>query len=163
MATAVAMEDVEIEDSSLEDVVEIVDSSLEMGKYVDAVRDAGAGAISTFAGTTRDTFQGRKVMELRYEAYKPMALLEMKKICESARNRWSLIRVAIAHRLGIVPIGEESVFIAVSSAHRKDALDACQFLIDELKATVPIWKKEVYSTGEAWKENGEFLERCRIR
>ncbi|CAM6097566.1 unnamed protein product [Calypogeia fissa] len=143
-----------------EDVLEIVDTPLEMAKYVDAVRDHGAGAITTFIGTTRGTFQGREVIELQYEAYKPMALLELKKICTSARTRWSLIGVAVAHRLGIVPIGEESVFIAVSSAHRKDALEACQFLIDELKATVPIWKKEVYSNGEVWKENGEFLERC---
>ncbi|KAL3691589.1 hypothetical protein R1sor_005240 [Riccia sorocarpa] len=146
-----------------DDVLEIVDTKIDMAKYVDAVRDPGAGAISTFIGTTRDTFQNKEVIQLQYEAYKPMAILELKKICTSARSKWSLIGIAIAHRLGTVPIGEESVFIAVSSVHRKDSLDACQFLIDELKARVPIWKKEVYSNGEVWKENVEFVQRSQVR
>ncbi|KAL2622418.1 hypothetical protein R1flu_002623 [Riccia fluitans] len=146
-----------------DDVLDIVDTTIDMGKYVDAVRDPGAGAISTFIGTTRDTFQNKEVIELQYEAYKPMAILELKKICTLARSKWSLIGIAVAHRLGTVPIGEESVFIAVSSVHRKDSLDACQFIIDELKARVPIWKKEVYSNGEVWKENAEFLQRAQVR
>ncbi|KAL3693899.1 hypothetical protein R1sor_007550 [Riccia sorocarpa] len=144
------------------DVLEIVDTKIDMAKYVDAVRDPGAGAISTFIGTTRNTFQNKEVVELQYEAYKPMAILELKKICASARSRWSLVGIAIAHRLGTVPTSEESVFIAVSSVHRKESLDACQFLIDELKARVPIWKKEVYSNGEVWKENVEFVQRTQV-
>lgn len=145
-----------------DDVLEIVETPIDMTKYVDAVRDPGAGAITTFIGTTRDTFQNKEVVELQYEAYKPMAILELKKICTLARNQWPLIGIAVAHRLGTVPIGEESVFIAVSSVHRKDSLDSCQFLIDELKARVPIWKKEVYSSGEVWKENAEFLQRTQV-
>ncbi len=76
-----------------------------------------------------------------------------------ARERWYLRRMAVAHRTGVVPIGQESVFITVSSIHRQDALKACQFAIDEVKASVPIWKKEIYNNGEAWKQNSEFLTR----
>ncbi|KAF2291808.1 hypothetical protein GH714_035689 [Hevea brasiliensis] len=120
-----------------------------------------AGAIATFSGTTRDTFEGKIVVELRYEAYVPMAVRQIKSICSSARLSWNVHSIAVAHRLGPVPVGETSVFIAVSAVHRADALDACKFVIDELKASVPIWKKEVYSNGEVWKENSEFMERGR--
>lgn len=138
------------------DFVEIVEHALDMNRYIGRVRDPGAGAIATFSGTTRDTFENKQVVELRYEAYTSMALIQLNRICKIARERWSLIKIALAHRLGVVAIGEESVFVAVSSVHRKEALAACEFLIDELKASVPIWKKEVYSNGEAWKENVEF-------
>ena len=141
------------------DLVEIIEEAIDLTKYVDKVRDAGAGAIATFLGTTRDTFQDKRVLELRYEAYLAMALEELRRICKAARARWSLHRIAIVHRIGVVGIGEESVLVAVSSVHRKESLHACEFLIDELKASVPIWKKEVYETGEAWKQNSEFLNR----
>ncbi|KAG0589589.1 hypothetical protein KC19_1G032300 [Ceratodon purpureus] len=141
------------------DVVEIVDEAIDLNKYVDMVRDAGAGAIATFLGTTRDTFEDKRVLELRYEAYHAMALEQMRRICVAARARWSLHRIAIVHRIGVVGIGQESVLVAVSSVHRKESLHACEFLIDELKASVPIWKKEVYETGEAWKQNSEFLKK----
>ncbi|KAK9949296.1 hypothetical protein M0R45_004828 [Rubus argutus] len=88
-----------------------------------------------------------------------MAIRCMKSICSSARSSWNLVSIAVAHRLGPVSVGKTSVFIAVSSVHRVDALDACKFVIDEIKASVPIWKKEVYGNGEVWKENSEFLER----
>lgn len=88
-----------------------------------------------------------------------MAVRCIKSICTSARGTWKLDSVAVAHRLGAVPVGETSVFVAVSAVHRADALDACKYVIDEIKASVPIWKKEVYDNGEVWKENSEFLER----
>ncbi|KAL7084686.1 hypothetical protein ACP275_14G237000 [Erythranthe tilingii] len=88
-----------------------------------------------------------------------MAIRCIKSICTSARSSWNVSSIAVAHRLGPVPVGEISVFIATSSVHREDSLDACKFMIDEVKASVPIWKKEVYSHGEVWKENSEFLER----
>lgn len=141
------------------DVVEIIDGAIDMSKYVDLVRDPGAGAISTFLGTTRDTFEDQQVVELRYEAYHAMAVEQLRRICTAARDRWALTRIAIVHRVGVVAIGEASVLIAVSSVHRKESLHACEFLIDELKTSVPIWKKEVYKTGEAWKQNAEFLNR----
>lgn len=142
-------------------LVEILDEGnpIDLGRYISYVSAPQAGAIATFSGTTRDTFEGKTVVELRYEAYVPMAIRCLKCICSSARSSWSLHSIAVAHRLGPVAVGETSVFVAVSAVHRVDALDACKFVIDELKASVPIWKKEVYANGEVWKENSEFLER----
>ncbi|KAK7400982.1 hypothetical protein VNO78_12291 [Psophocarpus tetragonolobus] len=142
-------------------LVEILESQnpIDVAKYMNFVSAPQAGAIATFSGTTRDTFEGKAVMELRYEAYVPMAMRCIKTLCSSARASWSLHSIAVAHRLGTVAVGETSVFVAVSSVHRADALEACRFLIDEIKAQVPIWKKEVYANGEVWKENSEFLER----
>lgn len=97
-------------------------------------------------------------MSLQYESYAPMAVRQLKSICIAAKNAHSGVhRIAVAHRLGTVGVGEGSVFVAVSSIHRAEALDACRYVIDELKATVPIWKKEVYDNGEVWKENTEFV------
>ncbi|KAI4308232.1 hypothetical protein L6164_031329 [Bauhinia variegata] len=146
------------EDKTLVEILEDL-TPIDVAKYMNYVRAPQAGAIATFSGTTRDTFDGKTVLELRCEAYVPMAIRCLKTICSSARTSWNLHSIAIAHRLGTVPVGETSVFTAVSAVHRADALDACKFLIDELKATVPIWKKEVYTNGEVWKENSEFLER----
>ncbi|GFP97592.1 molybdopterin synthase catalytic subunit [Phtheirospermum japonicum] len=142
-------------------LIEILEDNIiiDTNKFISYVQSPHCGAIATFAGTTRDTFDGKDVLELRYEAYVPMAMRCIESICSSARSSWSLNAIAVAHRLGPVPVGETSVFIAVSSVHRADALDACQFVIDEVKASVPIWKKEVYTDGEVWKENSEFMER----
>ncbi|XP_021843244.2 molybdopterin synthase catalytic subunit-like [Spinacia oleracea] len=142
-------------------LIEILEENnpIDIVKYMNFVRAPECGAIATFSGTTRDTFDGKTVVTLRYEAYVPMAIRCIKSICTSAREIWNLNLIVVAHCLGPVPVGETSVFIATSSVHRVDALDACQYLIDELKATVPIWKKEVYANGEVWKENSEFLER----
>eukprot|EP01118_Nematostelium_gracile_P012637 TRINITY_DN4647_c0_g1_i1.p1 TRINITY_DN4647_c0_g1~~TRINITY_DN4647_c0_g1_i1.p1 ORF type:complete len:155 (-),score=41.05 TRINITY_DN4647_c0_g1_i1:70-534(-) len=138
------------------DYVEISKTELDLKKISDLVADPSAGAISTFSGTTRNYFEGKKVVSLSYEAYDPMALKEMQKICTVVRSKWQVIGVAIFHRIGLVPIGESSVIIAVSSAHRKESLEAVQFAIDELKAKVPIWKRELYDDNtSSWKENKE--------
>ena len=130
--------------------------SLPLGALAARVVCPTAGAIATFIGTTRDNFEGKAVLRLEYEAYQPMAERQMLAIIQRARAQWELRHVAISHRVGVVPTTESSVEIAVSSAHRKEALAAVHFLIDELKAQVPIWKKEIYA-GEAacWKENKE--------
>lgn len=133
--------------------------AMDMNRYISYVHSPECGAMATFAGTTRDTFEGKTVLELRYEAYVPMAIRCIKSICSSARSSWNVHSIAAAHKLGSVPVGETSVLVAVSAVHRADALDACKYIIDEIKASVPIWKKEVYSNGEVWKENTEFLER----
>ncbi|KVI04319.1 molybdopterin synthase catalytic subunit [Cynara cardunculus var. scolymus] len=142
-------------------LIEILEENnpIDINKYTNYVQSPQCGAIATFYGNTRDTFDGKTVIELRYEAYVPMAIRCLTSICSSARSLWDLNAIAVAHRLGPVSVGETSVFVAVSSVHRVDALDACKFVIDEIKASVPIWKKEVYSNGEVWKENLEFLER----
>ncbi len=123
----------------------------------DAVREVAsddAGAIATFTGTTRARSRGREVVRLEYEAYEGMAEAEMERIAADLKSRHSLIEVAIHHRVGVVGIGETSVVIAVSSAHRADALAACAEAIDTLKGSVPLWKKEIYVGGEEWIGQG---------
>lgn len=116
------------------------------------VADAAAGAIVTFSGKTRRDNAGRVVIRLEYEAYEPMALSEMRKLAAEAGARWKITRIAIAHRVGVVEIGETSVAIAVSAPHRAEAFEACRFAIDKLKASVPIWKKEFAASGSYWVE-----------
>mmetsp|Transcript_37068 Transcript_37068/g.118856 ORF Transcript_37068/g.118856 Transcript_37068/m.118856 type:complete len:161 (+) Transcript_37068:117-599(+) len=135
----------------------IRESVLSHEEAVAFVGDPGCGAIATFLGVTRDNFEGKAVSKLSYEAYVPMAEQEMRKLCEAAKAKWGVSKVAILHRIGDVPIGGASVIIAVSAPHRREALDACAFLIDDLKANVPIWKKESYDDGgDQWKQNNEF-------
>lgn len=118
-----------------------------------------AGAISCFLGTTRDTFQDKKVVRLEYEAYTPMALRELQAIAEEIRQQWDVHTICITHRLGVVPVTEVSVAIVVSSTHRRESLAAVDFAINTIKSRVPIWKKEVYSDSmeefSTWKENAE--------
>jgi MoaE-MoaD fusion protein len=115
-----------------------------------AVADPSAGATVTFAGATRNGNAGRRVLRLEYEAYEPMALSEMRKLAHEAGARFKIVRIAIQHRIGFVDIGETSVAIAVSAAHRAEAFDACRFAIDRLKEVVPVWKKEYFEGGEVW-------------
>src|SRR6187455_1682371 len=118
------------------------------------VASDGAGAIATFVGTTRARSRGRDVIRLEYEAYEGMAEVEMERIAGALRDRHDVIDVAIHHRVGPVEIGETSVVIAVSAAHRAAAFDACREAIDTLKRTVPLWKKELYVGGEEWIGQG---------
>jgi MoaE-MoaD fusion protein len=123
----------------------------------DAVREVasdGAGAIATFMGTTRAHSRGREVIQLEYEAYEGMAEAEMERIAAELKEQHSLLAIAIHHRVGVVAVGEASVVIAVSSAHRADALAACGEAIDRLKGTVPVWKKETYVGGAEWVGQG---------
>jgi len=138
------------------DLVEVTEAPLSLDRLVAFAGSPKAGAVSTFSGTTRDSFQGKKVVHLEYEAYKPMAEKELHKIAQQVREKWpDVLKVALAHRIGKVDIGEASVIIAISSPHRTDSLEAVHFAIDEIKATVPIWKKEFYEEGGVWKENVE--------
>ncbi len=129
---------------------EIVSHPIDVAAVSAAAGDPAAGAIVTFVGTTRDHNDGRRVLRLEYEAYPEMAVAEMRKIGDEAGRRWPVERVAIAHRIGVVPIGEASVVIAVSAGHRLAAFEACHFAIDRLKQVVPIWKKEHFEGGEIW-------------
>jgi molybdopterin synthase catalytic subunit len=129
---------------------EVVEHPLDLARLVAAVGRPDAGAITTFFGTTRDQNAGRRVMRLEYEAYPEMAIREMQRIGEQAIERFAVKAVAIAHRIGVVEIGEASVAIAVSAAHRDAAFAGCRFAIDRLKEVVPIWKKEHYEGGEVW-------------
>jgi molybdopterin synthase catalytic subunit len=128
----------------------VLSGPLDLGEVVREVSDPAAGAVATFIGTTRTHSRGRTVVHLEYDAYPEMAEAEMARIAETIRGRHEVLHVAIAHRTGHVPIGEASVIIAVSAAHRGPAMDACREAIDTLKQTVPVWKKEVFEGGEEW-------------
>lgn len=128
----------------------VTNQPIDLNELVRFVTDPEAGAIATFVGTTRNNNEGRKVIGLDYEAYPEMAEKELARIGEDAKKQWPICRMAIVHRLGPVEIGEASVIIAVSSAHRNAAFAACRYAIEEIKKTVPIWKKEVFEGGEVW-------------
>ncbi len=128
----------------------VTEKALELQELIDFVADPEAGAVATFIGTARNHNEGRKVISLDYEAYPEMAEKELAQLGQEAREQWKLCRLAIVHRIGPVQIGETSVMIAVSAAHRQDAFAACRFAIEEIKKRVPIWKKEVFEGGEVW-------------
>jgi molybdopterin synthase catalytic subunit len=143
----------------------VVRTALDMQELVRYVTDPSAGAIATFIGTTRNNNEGRKVIALDYDAYPEMAEKELKRIGDDAKKKWSIERMGIVHRIGPVQITEASVMIAVSAAHRDDAFQACRFAIEEIKKTVPIWKKEVFEGGEVWigSQTGQPLSDAELR
>jgi molybdopterin synthase catalytic subunit/molybdopterin converting factor small subunit len=130
------------------------DEPLSLEQVAAEVASEDAGAIATFVGTTRARSRGRDVIRLEYEAYEGMAEAEMERIARALRERHEVIDVAIHHRVGPVEIGETSVVIAVSAAHRAAAFEACREAIDTLKQSVPLWKKELYVGGEEWIGQG---------
>ena len=133
------------------DVYRVVGEPLSPDSIAAEVDDPGAGGIVIFSGVVRNETGGRPVKFLEYEAHAPMAEAKMREIGETVRGRWAGVkRVAILHRVGRLEIGESSVLIAVSAAHRQDAFEACQYAIDTLKRTVPVWKKEHFEDGEVW-------------
>ena len=103
-----------------------------------------------FIGTVRDSTKGKRVTRLEFETYEAMALKEMEKIAAKAGEKWPVQKLLIHHRSGVLEVGEVPVIIAVSCAHRDAAFEACRFVIDTLKQTVPIWKKEIFEDGEVW-------------
>jgi molybdopterin synthase catalytic subunit/molybdopterin converting factor small subunit len=133
------------------DIYRVVTEPLSPDAIAAEVDDPGAGGIVIFSGVVRNETGGRPVKFLEYEAHAPMAEVKMCEIGESLRARWSGVkRVAMLHRIGRLEIGEASVLIAVSAAHRGDAFEACRYAIDTLKRTVPVWKKEHFEDGEVW-------------
>lgn len=129
--------------------IDLVTESIRLDTLLDAVRHPGAGGIVLFLGTVRDHARGRTVEHLEYEAYETMARRQMTGIATQAAERWGT-RIAIAHRVGRLEIGDVSVAIAAAAPHRREAFEACRFVIDTLKQTVPIWKKEVWADGAEW-------------
>jgi molybdopterin synthase catalytic subunit len=119
--------------------------------------DPRAGAIECFVGVVRSERDARNqpLEALEYTAYEPMALDEMRRLCADAAGRWTILRAALVHRLGVLRIGDASVVVVVSTGHRAEAFDACRFLIEELKHRVPIFKKELWRDGHtSWVEDG---------
>ena len=130
--------------------IEIYNTPLNVSNCVDWIMSPQAGGIDIFIGTVRDATKGKKVIRLEFEAYKNMAKKEMEKIAEQAYSKWPVQKILIHHRTGVLQVGEIPVIIAVAAAHRDAAFDACRYIIDTLKQTVPIWKKEIFEDGEVW-------------
>ncbi len=134
------------------DLFEITRSPIPIDEISRSLRAPEDGALVVFDGFARNNFRGRPTLYLEYEAYEEMALAKIREIGAHMREKFAIHRVAIVHRLGRIEIGETSVLIAVSSAHRAAAFDACRYAIDTLKRTVPIWKKEFFADGAIWAE-----------
>jgi molybdopterin synthase catalytic subunit len=145
------------------DFYEITNEPLNVGEIARRVVPANCGAIVTLDGFVRQFTKGRETEYLVYEAYEPMALKEMEKLVEKAREQFEIENVGIVHRLGKLEIGETSVVISVAAPHRRAAFEACEWLIKELKRTVPIWKKEVYADGETWIEGDAQTENEKLK
>ena len=134
-------------------MAELTRDPIPVERLVAAITRPECGAIALFLGTTRDHHDGRKVTRLAYEAYEPMALAALEALERAAIERFEVAACRIVHRIGEVPLTEASVAVVVAAAHRAPAFDACRWAMDELKRTVPIWKKEHYAEGgENWVE-----------
>ncbi|MEN8124226.1 MAG: molybdenum cofactor biosynthesis protein MoaE [Bacteroidota bacterium] len=130
--------------------IQITSDKLNLQTCYDFVQDDSCGGIASFVGTVRNTTKNKTVNKLVFSAYEPMAIKEMKRIAEKALLKFEINKIAIHHAVGNLLIGDVPVIITVSSAHRGAAFDACQYAIDTLKVTVPIWKKEHFDDGEVW-------------
>ena len=138
-------------------MIEITHDPLDPQEITARVRSESNGAVVTFLGTTRRLTRGREVLRLEYEAYRPMADSKLAEIAGEMRERWSVEDIAIAHRLGRLEVGEISLVVAVASPHRREAFAACQYCVDRIKQTVPIWKKEFFEDGEVWVGSPETV------
>ena len=130
--------------------VKLTDQKLDLQECMDFVADDFCGGIVNFVGTVRNDTSGKEVKQLDFSSYEPMALKEMQKIADRALAEFDIYKIAIHHAIGLLQIAEVPVIIAVSAKHRKAAFKACEFAIDTLKETVPIWKKEYFTDGEVW-------------
>jgi molybdopterin synthase catalytic subunit len=137
-------------------LIEIVDAPIAAEAIVAAMKAGSDGAVCVFDGIVRDNTRGRKTLYLDYEAYREMALEQMQRLSAEAVERFGVRDVATVHRLGRLMVGETSVLIVVASAHRASAFEACRWLIDTLKKTVPIWKKETFADGAVWADGEPF-------
>lgn len=137
-----------MEERDIEIVISSELLSLELSRDFVAIPEAGGVVI--FEGLVRNHTKGKEVIRLEFESYEKMAISELRKIVQAADLKFEIHRVSIQHRVGVCEIGDTPVIIAVSSSHRKAAFEACEFIIDQLKQTVPIWKKEFFIDGETW-------------
>jgi molybdopterin synthase catalytic subunit len=142
--------------------VEIVDEVIPSAEIVAGLKAGADGAMCVFDGIVRDNTRGRKTLHLDYEAYREMALEQMQALAAEAIVKFGVRDVALVHRLGRLVVGETSVLVAVASAHRGAAFEACRWLIDTLKRTVPIWKREQFVDGAIWADGEPFPEEIRV-
>jgi len=130
--------------------IQISPNPLNIQSCIDWIMSPESGGIDVFIGTVRNATKGKTVVRLEFEAYEAMAIAEMEKIAKQAFEKWPIQKVLVHHRTGVLEVGEVPVIIAVSAAHRAAAFEACRYIIDTLKETVPIWKKEIFEDGEVW-------------
>ena len=130
--------------------IQLSSDPLDINDCMQFIQHSKSGAQCLFTGTVRDHSNNKSVRYLQYSAYQPMAIKQMEGIAEKAKAGWPVSKIAIAHRIGHLNIGEIAVIVGVSSAHRKEAFEACQWIMDTIKQRVPIWKKEFYENGEEW-------------
>jgi len=128
----------------------IVNTPIDIGAAIDAVRSPTAGAVVTFVGTVRDNTRGRPVRQITYEVYEPMASRELDRVAADCEASFPDARIHVTHRYGILGVGEVAVVIAVASPHRESAFAACRAVLERIKTDVPIWKNELGEDGEAW-------------
>ncbi len=138
------------------DDIRLTRDAIAAQQLVAAAKHGEDGAVGVFDGIVRNNTRGRLTLHLDYEAYEEMALKQMRELAAEARRRFNVRHIAIVHRLGRLAVGETSVLIVVASAHRAQAYDASRFLIDTLKKTVPIWKKETFVDGAVWADGEPF-------
>jgi MoaE-MoaD fusion protein len=138
--------------TTAEDLVLLIREPIDAAALIGHVHTASDGAVVTFDGCVRNQSHGRRTLYLDYESYESMAGAKIREIAAALHEKFAIDRVAIAHRLGRLEIGETSVFIAVSAPHRSAAFAACRYAIDTLKRTVPIWKKEYFEDGAVWAD-----------
>ena len=131
-------------------MIRLSHKEIDIQEVIDSVSSEDAGAIDVFIGTVRNKTKGKRVLHLEFEAYESMAISELEKIRKEADEKWPILKMSIVHAIGKLEIGQVPVVIAVSTPHRKDSFEACQFVIDTLKESVPIWKKEIFEDGEVW-------------
>jgi molybdopterin synthase catalytic subunit len=134
---------------------------IEWENLTEKFHSAKCGAVAMFLGTTRDYFGEKTVLELSYECYDPLARKMMDSIADEGIQKFNLETVVIHHRLGTVKVKEASIFVLCTSKHRKEAFEGIAWIMDKVKATVPIWKKEIYTDGSVWKENDECKRCCK--
>ena len=139
-------------------MVELVRERIDVDRVMASLRDGADGAMVTFDGVVRNNTRGRETLHLDYEAYEEMALKQMQALRTEAMEKFGVREVTIVHRLGRLVVGETSVLIVVASAHRAAAFEACRWVIDTLKKTVPIWKKEQFVDGAVWPDGEPFPE-----
>lgn len=130
--------------------IKITDNILSITECLTLAEDLSSGGIATFIGTVRNVTKNKKVVRLEYECYQAMAVKEIRKIVDQAISRFSVRNIVVHHRIGILFPGDAAVIIVVSDGHRDAVFEACRYVIDTIKQTVPIWKKEIFEDGEEW-------------
>ncbi|MCE9625464.1 MAG: molybdenum cofactor biosynthesis protein MoaE [Deltaproteobacteria bacterium] len=131
-------------------LIRLVHEAIEDGEAVRAVRHPSCGAVASFEGNIRCENDGHEVLALEYEVYERLFHAELKRIFAEAKEKWGIHEIALIQRVGRLEVGETGIVLAVSSAHRREALEACAYLIEEFKKRAPVWKREHYPEGSAW-------------